>query len=188
MVIKKLFIFIFIIFLGIFAFFGNSAYGEDASSSSHIKYDLAYPGILPDNPLYKLKLVRDRITGFLITDPKRKVEFYLLQTDKGILATAMLIDKKNVPLAEKTVLRAEHNFTLLNDEFPRMPKKPDNALFTKLKTASLKHQEVLSSLIKRLPENQQKTFKQVLEFSKRNLAQTEKYQNRNPKKWTIPDL
>lgn len=183
---RRLLCFIFV-FFATFSFFGNISYGKESSPSAHIQYDLAYPGILPDNPLYKLKQLRDKITNILITDPKKRVELYLLQADKGILATAMLIDKKNIALAEQTVLRAEHNMTLLNNEFPRMPKKPDSALFAKLKTASLKHQEVLNSLIKRLPKDKQKTFKQVLEFSTRNFKTIEKYERRNPDRWNIQE-
>lgn len=183
---KRVLAFLLILFV-LPSFFDNITYGKESSPAARIQYDLAYPGILPDNPLYKLKLLRDKITSFLITDPKKRVEFYLLQADKGILATAMLIDKKNIMLAEQTVLRAEHNMTLLNNEFPRMPKKPDNALFAKLKTASLKHQEVLNSLIERLPKDKQKTFEQVLEFSIRNSKMVEKYEKRNPNRWGMED-
>src|SRR3989338_3347246 len=157
---RNLFAFLLMLF-AITSLFGSIAYGNEASQTAHIQYNLAYPGILPDNPLYKLKQLRDKITNFLISDPKKKVEFYLLQADKGILATAMLIDKENI--------------ALLNNEFPKMPKKPDNSLFEKLKTASLKHQEVLNSLIERVSKDKQKTFVTVLDFSKRNLQTLEKY-------------
>lgn len=144
-----------------------------------INYDLAYPGILPDNPLYKLKVLRDKITILLINDPLKKIDFYLLQTDKGILATAMLVDKNKISLAEETALKAEHNYTLLIDEFRKIHDRPDASFFQKLKTASLKHQEVLESLIKRVPENKQKTFKTVIYFAKRNLDQVNRLQNKS---------
>jgi hypothetical protein len=182
---RNLFAFLFI-FSALTSIFTSIAYAKE-SSAARIQYDLAYPGILPDNPLYKLKLLRDKITSFLITDPKKRVEFYILQADKGILAAAMLIDKRNIALAEQTALKAEHNMTLLNNDFPRMPKKPDNELFTKLKTASLKHQEVLSSLIERVPADKRKTFEQVVEFSIRNSKMVEKFQKRNPSRWNLPD-
>ncbi|OGH19941.1 MAG: hypothetical protein A3D74_00700 [Candidatus Levybacteria bacterium RIFCSPHIGHO2_02_FULL_37_13] len=183
---RNLFAFLLMLF-AITSLFGSIAYGNEASQTAHIQYNLAYPGILPDNPLYKLKQLRDKITNFLISDPKKKVEFYLLQADKGILATAMLIDKENIALAEQTALKAEHNMTLLNNEFPKMPKKPDNSLFEKLKTASLKHQEVLNSLIERVSKDKQKTFVTVLDFSKRNLQTLEKYAKKTPLRWNMLD-
>lgn len=140
-----------------------------------IKYYLAYPGMLPDSPLYKLKILRDRVSLTIISDPQKKVDFYLLQTDKGILATAMLVDKKKIELAKETALKAEHNFTLLTYQLNTLPKKPNDAFFEKLKVASLKHQEVLNSLIKRVSSKDAKTFQAVIDFSKRNWQTVEEY-------------
>lgn len=180
---KKLFLFIAVICVAL-VISPNIAHAEDlASSSAYVKYDLAYPGMLPDNRLYKLKLIRDKITNFLISDPRRKVDFYLLQADKGILATAMLVDKNKTDLADQTALRSEHNMTLINMQIPALRKKPDNAFFKKLITASKKHQEVLSSLVKRLPKKKQDTFIMVLNFSKSNLATLERFSKKNPKTW-----
>lgn len=149
-----------------------------------IKYDLAYPGMLPNNPLYKLKVLRDRISIALISDPQKKIDFYLLQTDKGILATAMLVDYKKMDLAESTALKAEHNYTLLVNELKKLQKKPSADVFQKLKIASSKHQEVLNSIIKKLPAEKQEILKTVLDFSKRNLKTVEIIEKRNPKTWT----
>lgn len=148
-----------------------------------IKYDLAYPGILPDSPLYKLKVLRDRISATLISDPQKKIDFYLLQTDKGILATAMLVDYGKIDLAQTTALKAEHNYTILVNELKKLPNKPNADVFQKLKTASLKHQEVLNSTIKKLPAEKQKIFKTVLDFSKRNLKSLEKIEAKNTTSW-----
>lgn len=183
---RNLFALLFMLF-ALTSVFGSISYAKETPSTASIKYDLAYPGILPDNFLYKLKLLRDKLTNLLITDPKKRAEFYLLQADKGILATAMLIDKKNITLAEQTALKAEHNMTLLNNEFSRMPKKPDNELFAKLRTASLKHQEVLNSLVKRVSKDKKKILEQVLEFSARNSKMVEKYEKRNPDRWNMED-
>ncbi len=149
-----------------------------SAKEKKIEYDLAYPGILPDNFLYKLKVLRDKITALLISDPKKKVEYYLLQTDKGILASAMLVDKNKIELAQETALKAEHNYTLLTDELWKISERPDASFFKELTDSSLKHQEVLISLVKRVPENKQKTFNQVIEFSKRNLKSVEAYQKK----------
>lgn len=157
----------------------SSTYAQEmptpTPSPMFVKYDLAYPGILPDNPLYKLKVLRDKISLGLISDPQKKLDFYLLQTDKGILATAILVDMKKVDLAKETALKAEHNFTLLADRLRSLDKKPDNAFFKKLETASLKHQEVLNSLVKRVDPADAKIFQTVIEFSKRNWHTIEEY-------------
>ena len=140
---------------------------------AQVKYDLAFPGILPDHPLYKIKVLRDKITAVLINNPIKKTEFYLLQADKGIHAAAMLVDKNEVELAKETALKAENNMTLLTFELKKLRQKPDQSLFDKLKLASLKHQEVLSSKEKKVGKEDKKTFQQVINFSKTNLSTIE---------------
>jgi len=146
--------------------------------TSAVKYDLAYPGILPDSPIYKLKVLRDKIIEALISDPSKKIDFYLLQADKGMLASAILVDKNEIKLAEDTALKAENNFTLITGELGRLYVKPNPDLFTKLETASLKHQEVLSSLEGRVPQEDKKVFETVLNFSKSNLETVKKFQSK----------
>lgn len=176
---KKLFLFIYLFVLVILT--GQTAYAGSSNSSSpseKIQYDLAYPGMLPDHPLYKLKVLRDKISINLINDPLKKADFYLLQTDKGILSSAILVDKNKLKLAEETLLKAENNFTLLTYELKKLDKKPSAQLVKKLKTASLKHQEVISSLIKRVPKENKKIFETVLNFSKTNLQTVERLQKK----------
>lgn len=112
----------------------------------------------------------------LIGDPEQKIDFYLRLADKGILAAAMLIDKHNVSLAQTTALKAENNITTLVGELYALPHEPSPNLINKLKTASLKHQEVLTSLLPRVSEGEKKTFETVIDFSKRNLQTIQDYQ------------
>lgn len=161
----------------------TSTSGAQLNQLKIVKYDLAFPGMLPDKPLYKLKVLRDRISVALMSDHQRKIDFYLLQTDKGILATAMLVDYGKIDLAQTTALKAEHNYTILVNEIKQTSKKPDADIFQKLKIAAAKHQEVLNSIIKKLPAEKQKTFKTVLDFSKRNLKVLEKMEKKNSNSW-----
>lgn len=150
---------------------------SSATPSAIVQYNLAFPGMLPDNPLYKLKVLRDKIMLALTNDPMKKIDFFLLQADKGILAAAMLVDKNKVDLASETAFKAEHNYTLLAQELWNLPKKPDEAFFKRLETAALKHQEVLASLIKRVPDDKRNPFEQVLDFSKRNWESVKEYRD-----------
>jgi hypothetical protein len=76
----------------------SSAVGETvlATEASRIKksdYILPYPGILSNHPLYFVKKFRDQVIEFLIVDPLRKADFYLLQSDK-YLASSVLLDQQ----------------------------------------------------------------------------------------------
>jgi len=148
---------------------------QTQAAQTHTEYGLAFPGMLPDHPLYKLKVLRDKITAASIFNSLKKIDFYVLQADKGILATAMLIDKNKIDLAQETALKAENNFTLIAPQLYMLPKKPNKDFFKKIKTAGLKHQEVLRSVINRIPKDKQKAFENVIDFSKRNLKTIEEY-------------
>ena len=176
----KISVLVVLIMLFLLSFYPRDSHAQEASGSSvkHVEYDLAFPGILPDNSLYKLKVLRDKISAFLILDSLKKVEYFLLQTDKGMLATAMLIDKNKIELAEETAMKAEHNITLATYELKRLLEKPSNELFEKLKTASLKHQEVLDTLAKRVPSENRESFIRVFNFSKTNQQTIEKLQSK----------
>lgn len=147
---------------------------ESTKSAQFVNYDLAFPGMLPDHPLYKIKVLKNKITARFISDPEKKIEFYLRETDKGILASAILVDKRKIDLAGETAMKAEHNFTLLVTEVYKSRKKIDKKLVSKLEKAALKHQEVLQSLIKRVAKDEQKDFQAVLGFSKTNIDELHK--------------
>lgn len=140
-----------------------------------IQYDLAFPGILPDHPLYKIKVFRDKLRLVVTTDPTKRIDLLLHFADKGILAGAILVDKNQWQLAKETALKAEHNMTILTPELYKLEEPIDQALLKKLQTASLKHQEVLSKLRERVPADDQTVFSQVIDFSKRNQSEIEKY-------------
>lgn len=162
--IRKLLIICFLIIV-CFIVSKQTARAEQIMSS----YALAYPGVLPDNPLYKLKVLRDKLIPIFIGNPQKKIEFYLLQTDKGIAATDALIAKGNLRLAKETALKAEHNYTLLTYEVKRNKWKIDGSYYIRLEEAALKHQEILNHIIEKVSQEDKEIFRTVLYFSQKNL-------------------
>lgn len=82
-------------------------------SAAVAQYQLPYPGILPDSPLYPLKALRDRIILFLIADPLKKAEFTLLQADKRLASAEELVKRRigRESLAESTASKGEKYFS-----------------------------------------------------------------------------
>lgn len=147
------------------------------SAKTSVNYQLAFPGILPDSPFYKLKVLRDKIILKTLKDPSKKISFYALQADKQLLAASMLVEKGNIKLAKETALKGENNYSLIVREFYNTKTKPTKKQFDLLKNASLKHQEVIKIMIKRVKTEDQATFKNVLYFSETNLKMIEKLFN-----------
>ncbi len=71
-----------------------------------MEYQLPYSGLLPDNPLYSLKIFRDKVISFLISDPLKKSEFDLLQSEKRFSAGIGLYNKGKKDLGETTISKS----------------------------------------------------------------------------------
>lgn len=93
-----------------FVFFSIALAQESAPSSpspSPVEYALPYPGILPDHPLFFIKVIRDRILVLLISNPQRRIEFYQLLSDKYIQMGIFLLDQEKYDKAATTIKQAE---------------------------------------------------------------------------------
>lgn len=118
-------------------------------------YELPYPGLLPDSPLYIFKVTRDKIVNFLISDPLKKAEFNLLQADKRLNAGVYLFDKNKIPLAITTISKAENYFhqALASAREARREGLNASDITGKLRASSEKHKEILIILEKKSPKN-----------------------------------
>lgn len=119
----------------------NLSVNEKASNN----YVLPYPGILPDHPLYLLKVFRDRIYDFLLADTLKKANFKLLMADKRMAMAQILKDKDKQPLAEVTISKASKYYeeAALLLKKSQQEGKDTNDLKDKLFRASLKYQEII---------------------------------------------
>ena len=84
-----------------------------------ILYPLPFPGILPNHPLYFLKVVRDTLIEKMITNEIKKAEFYILQADKRLQMSLELSGDEYTSLREATrneafLYREKSLTTLLN--------------------------------------------------------------------------
>ena len=157
--------------------FATSNVAEAAQEMSptptpQVNYELPYPGLLPNNPLYFLKVIRDQIVGFLISDPLKKGEFDLLQADKRVNGALYLFNKypkksaKISQLVDSTVSKAE-NYLGLAIEMVSVAKKQgrDTAdLLRRLKESVKKHQEVLQKLHLSFEAQRAKSFEKEVEL------------------------
>lgn len=111
-------------------------------------YQIVYPGLLPDHPLYFLKSLRDRIVDFLIADSLKKAEFSLSQADKHLAYAAAFVDKGNDQQAKSMADREQAYLSRIFAEVEKARGEGKHVIdFTeKLKDALRKHEEVLGEL------------------------------------------
>ncbi len=107
-------------------------------------YNLPYPGILPDHPLYFLKDLKDKLRLFLTFNPEKKAKLLLELSDKKISMALGLSNKGKLRLALKTSLKAEKEFEKLVLFSLKNAELKNNPSFTsKIKLAHDKHREVI---------------------------------------------
>lgn len=117
-----------------------------------IDYTLPYPGVLPDNPIYFLKVLRDNVLLFLIQDRVQR-SFYLIRlADKRVESAKMLLDKGETSLAAETAVQGEDYLTRAVDEAAGAKTEGRNVaeLFAKLTVAGAKHDEVTGEMMVKL--------------------------------------
>jgi hypothetical protein len=143
------------------------------SSTPEVNYELPYPGLLPDSPLYFLRAIRDKIVGLLISNPLKKAEFNLLQADKRLNAGIYLFNKGKTSLAFSTISKAENYFLQALDKMDEVKKQGGNIndLKGKMKNAVKKHEQEISILSEKsgadFKSGFEKELKRVIDFENR---------------------
>lgn len=143
-----------------------------SSGQEKVDYQLPYPGVLPDSPLYGLKVLRDRIYGFFVSDPLLKSEFDLLQADKRLNSGLFLFNKGKKELAESTISKGENYFDdeIKNLRLAKQQGMEINYLVSNTSRSLKKHAEVLSQLKKQTKGSLKKKFevleKRILDLEK----------------------
>lgn len=129
---KKFFVFLVVFYFAVFSWVGQVR---------AVEYALPYPGMLPDNPWYFLKVVRDQIMTVVITDPVQKSFYLLLLSDKRTAAGEVLIKGGKVALGKTTLEKSEEYFS---QAVALAAKTKDKDLVAKLVVAGAKHSEILT--------------------------------------------
>lgn len=122
-----------------------------------IDYQLPYPGMLPDNPLYFLKAIRDAITAFFLSKPLDKAAFDLQQSDKNIQASYLLLTQQQgkAALSLQTFSQGQDDFDQALTQAASAKKQGYSTkdLAVKLSAANQKHEQILEAIAKSGQQN-----------------------------------
>lgn len=152
-------IFLFLIIFPAMAYFVMESSGAPVNTPQEkVVYNLPYPGILSDHPLYFLKIVRDRLTEFLTRDNVKKTQLYLLYSDKRVAMAMALAKKGKGQPAISAFSKGEKYFLKipgLLKEIKEQGGQPPSGFVETLKLSNAKHAELIGELMKTLPEGNQ---------------------------------
>lgn len=146
-----------------------------ANEQNHpIEYNLTYPGLLPDHPLYAIKTLRDRMLEWLTRDNIKKIHLYLLLSDKRLTMGKTLIEKGNNQLGITTFSKGEKYLLLAATTMVTLKSHQDlpPGLSDKLALAARKHDEVIrESLSKITNDNEKNSLNEALSINHQASAQ-----------------
>src|SRR5258706_9333966 len=112
-----------------------------------VDYQLPDPGtVLPDNPLWAVKVMRDRLWLFITTDPYQKAEMKLLFADKRLGSAKILFEQNKPDIGMATLEKGERYLTESADaeKTLRTGGSDTKELLDRLTRASLRHYELMS--------------------------------------------
>lgn len=137
-------------------------------AAEDVAYELPYPGILPDHPLYPIKIVRDRIVEFATRDYMKKAQLYVNYADKRIAMAQALAKKGKTRQAVSTLSKAE-KYALKIPPLLETSKKqgvsPESDFVLKIKLSNEKHRQVIEQMIAELPHGELDALMQVADLN-----------------------
>lgn len=146
-----------VLFLTLLGFYSQSAYAVvmtnvklDSISTNSADYTLPYPGILPDHPLYFIKVLRDRILIWFTKDSVKIVEFEILFADKRLRMGQILGENGKGDLAITTISKGEKYLQKAVDSYKvvlKDSKEDANTLYDKLSKSAAKHREIIEEMM-----------------------------------------
>jgi len=130
------------------------------TSEPELLYNLPYPGILPDHPLYPLKRLRDAVMLLLSRDSVRSIELKRLFADKHLVMAQLLWEKENYPLAYDTLIKGERYLLASGIEIEKLKTvgQLPPGLSDMVELAAKKHIDVITKIIAYSSEEKKRTM------------------------------
>lgn len=143
---------------------------SDEIEEQAANYHLPYPGILPDHPLYIVKMLRDRLVEWLTFDSLKKVELFEMYADKRMGAARALIDGGQAELGVETARKAamyQERAVEKTRELKREGRDVGNVA-NQIEKATAKHEQVLSTIEQKAANQGEEGLSKVKEKVREN--------------------
>ncbi len=166
--------FLFLIIIPPFFYLFNYSQTVSVTNNGTVQYELPYPGLLPDSPLYPLKAVRDNSLVFITRDNLSKARLQLELSDKRIRAAEMLAQSGKNTLTISTLSKGEKHFqqaleSLMNAK--TQGETPTGETLSLMKRSNEKHLEVINRILVNFPQGDQEQLQLILALNQENAHQ-----------------
>lgn len=159
----------FFLVIPIFFYFITTSYSQAITlSEKKVIYELPYAGILPDNPFYFFKQLRDTFLEIATRDQMKKAEDLLVSSDKKAHMAQLLSKKGKNTLMIRTLIEAEKQSLKIPSLITSSKKQgvgPKEGFVYRLKLSNVKHREVIEELIKDIPQGQEKEMNMIMDLN-----------------------
>lgn len=142
---------------------------EEVRPGQEIEYVLPYPGMLPDHPLYFLKVWRDKALLFSTKDTIKKIQLYVLFADKQLSMGRILLEKGKNDLAWKTFKQGELYLLAAASNLKKIDKLQMSNFIDKTLLSAKKHQEILTQL--NISQDEANLFQEVIGINNQAIQQ-----------------
>lgn len=130
-----------------------------------VVYNLPYPGILPDHPLYFLKSIRDNVLIFITRDNERKSKLFLTISDKKMASALALAEKGRGNLSQKELEEGEDLFLKIPKRLSIVKEQGGSyspELIQNLYLSNKKHRETITEVMKKNTESETNEISELL--------------------------
>ena len=137
----------------------------DKTGAERLRYDMSfalYPGsIAPNNPLWNVKVGRDKLWLLVTTDPTKKSELNLLMGEKRLSSASALFLNNQTDLGISVLTKSEK---YLENAFN--PEASPDLLF-KIANSAIFHRQIIEDILTIAPEQARPMIVSTLDYSKR---------------------
>lgn len=162
---------VFLLIVPPFFYLFNYSQPRSLNVDNKTDYELPFPGLLPDHPLYLVKMLRDQTLVFITRDFESRARMQLELSDKRIRAGELLIDEKKYDLAISTFSKGERYFEQAIETLKSAKQQgqaPTTDIIDQMKRSNKKHIIVLSQRAKNINKSLLGEMVLVLELNKKN--------------------
>lgn len=147
------------------------------------------PIILPDSPLYFLKLFKEKVSLWLTFGAEKEVNKYLKLARLRMAEYQKMLEKGKPETAQKVLARYEEtlNKVLMKVEELRQEKKGILKISQDMEEILTKHTSVLQNVLEHVPPQAKESLLKAIEVSKQGLNKVLEYQTKEPIKEEVKE-